>query len=316
VAVGSLVPGDPPRTVRESPEHVRALAGAPGELPPIIVHRATMRVVDGLHRLRAVELRGQEFIAARMFDGDESDAFILAVQANLTSGLPLSVADRKAAALRIVTSHPHWSDRMIASASGLSARPVAEVRRSHPAPTALGQSRVGRDGRVRPVNAAEKRRMASELFRRNPDLSLRQVARAVGISPETARSVRNRLTREGQQDPSGTVRPDGPARTDESIVAAGRRGSPAADVGRTAAPVDRAEVIRRLRVDPALRYSDDGRALLRLLQAHALSDEQWTALLDSVPAHRRGTLAHVALDCSRVWLLVARMLGRNAPHSV
>src|SRR5947199_10633529 len=57
--VSSLLPGDSPRVAGENPEHVQLLAAA-RNLPPILVHRSTMRVIDGMHRLRAARLRGDE----------------------------------------------------------------------------------------------------------------------------------------------------------------------------------------------------------------------------------------------------------------
>lgn len=304
------------------------LAGAPGEFPPIVVHRATMRVVDGLHRVRAAELRKQEFITARMFEGDEAEAFVLAVQANLTGGLPLSVADRKAAAARIIASHPQWSDRLTASVTGLSAKTVAEVRRRHPAETTRRpDSRIGRDGRVRPTDAMEKRRLASELILRNPELSLRQIAKAVGISPETARSVRARLLREegpverepdegrwtGEAPslPSSLPLPS-PLPPSLPLPASGdaRAGS-----GPGQESADRATVVQRLRTDPSLRYSENGRTLLRLMEAHAMSSEKWATLANSVPAHRRRAIANAAMEYARGWRVVAEQLARKAPHS-
>src|SRR5262249_13041343 len=151
VPVSALRTGASPRQAGENLEHIRVLAEAPGELPPIIVRRADMRVVDGMHRLRAARLRGDEQIAVRFFDGDDNDAFVLAVRTNVTHGLPLSLADRKTAAERIVTSHPHWSDRMIATVSGLSAATIARIRKAHPELAA--DARVGHDGKVRPVNS-------------------------------------------------------------------------------------------------------------------------------------------------------------------
>ena len=84
------------------------------------LHRSTMRVVDGMHRLRAAKLRGQETIAVRYVDGDEASAFLVAVRANIAHGLSLIVTDHKAAAARIMDLYPHWSDRMIAKATALT----------------------------------------------------------------------------------------------------------------------------------------------------------------------------------------------------
>jgi hypothetical protein len=115
VPVGAVRIAGSPRSAGESLEHIRTLADITADLPPIIVHRKSMRVIDGVHRLRAARLRGQPRIAVRFFDGNDNDAFVLAVRTNVAHGLPLSLADRKAAAAQIVASHPHWSDRMIAA---------------------------------------------------------------------------------------------------------------------------------------------------------------------------------------------------------
>ena len=280
VPVGDLRVEGSPRSAGESVEHIRMLADVAAELPPIIVHRSTMRVVDGVHRLRAALLRGRQEIEARFFDGDDNDAFVLAVHANVAHGMPLALADRKAAAARIVASHPHWSDRMIATAAGLSAATVARIRldRAEPGPP----SRIGHDGRVRPVNSPERRRLARTLLLTDPTLSLREVARRVGISPETARSVRGRL-RGGEPDPQAPAEPR----------------------------PDLAAVVRNLRADPALRFSESGRELLRLLDAHPVTPERWAVIANNVPPHCRDAIARVALECAHAWHAFAQQLERT-----
>jgi ParB-like chromosome segregation protein Spo0J len=57
-----------------------------------------MRVIDGMHRLMAASLQGRESIDVMFFHGSEIDVFLRAVQENITHGLPLSQADRRAAA--------------------------------------------------------------------------------------------------------------------------------------------------------------------------------------------------------------------------
>src|SRR5947208_3251503 len=69
-----------PRITGENTEHASRLAELDKPLPPIVVHRSTMRVVDGMHRVRAAVLRGDEFIDAVFFDGSADDAFVLAVE--------------------------------------------------------------------------------------------------------------------------------------------------------------------------------------------------------------------------------------------
>ncbi|MCT2589746.1 ParB N-terminal domain-containing protein [Streptomyces sp. N2-109] len=304
VAVGALRSAGSPRTAGPDLDHVRALAGTSEELPPIVVHRTTMRVIDGLHRLQAARLRRQPEIAVRFFDGDADDAFVFAVRANVVHGLPLSTADRKAAGCRIVASHPQWSDRLIASVTGLSPRTIAELRRGSAAPKVPERGRVGRDGRVRPVNSLEQRRLASDMLRENPQLSLRQVAAAVGISPETVRTVRARLL--GGEDPVLPRR-------------RGARRAPAA-----AGPVDTtvrshvpdlSRTVQRLRADPSLRFTETGRALLRLLEVHMLSNEKWTALVHEVPPHTRHVIAKLAAECADGWRLLAEQLAQEEPDA-
>lgn len=286
VPVAAVRPGRSPRRAGENPEHVRVLADAPDELPPIIVRRADMRVVDGMHRLRAAGLRGETRIAVRFFEGGEDEAFVLGVRANVTHGLPLSLADRKAAAARIVASHPHWSDRMIATAAGLSAATVARIRlnraerHGEPDPP----SRIGHDGKVRPINAPERRRLARSLLLAEPSLSLREVARRVGISPETARSVRGRLRGGGEPD-----RPE-PAEPRPDLTA----------------------VVRTLRNDPALRFSESGRELLRLLDAYTVTPERWAVIANNVPPYCRDAVARMAIECARAWHGFAQQLERTA----
>jgi hypothetical protein len=127
VPIASLLPANSPRIEGENAEHVRTLAELDGATPPIIVHRPTMRVIDGMHRLHAT-LRGHDTIDVRFFDGCERDVFVLAVELNSRHGLPLSPADRATAAARVLSSHPHWSDRVITSLTGLSAKTVASIR--------------------------------------------------------------------------------------------------------------------------------------------------------------------------------------------
>jgi hypothetical protein len=160
VPVRSLRATLSPRVQGEIPEHVRNLAEVAGQLPPILVHRATMQVIDGGHRLRAAIERGDRYIDARFFGGSEADAFVVAVRLNATHGLMLSRGDRRSAAARILRTHPHWSDRAIAAAVGFSDKTVAAIRRRAAAEIPQSAWRVGRDGRRRPRDPAEGRARA------------------------------------------------------------------------------------------------------------------------------------------------------------
>lgn len=176
VAIDSLREADSPRRSGEDMEHIHALAQSESPLPPIVVCRSTMRVIDGMHRLRAAKMRGESMIEVRLFDGDRARAFLLAVRSNVAHGLPLSLTDRKAAASRIIESYPEMSNRMIALATGLSAKTVTGIRGCPTGADSQSDSRVGRDGRTRPVNSAERREVAIRLMSDNPQASLREIA--------------------------------------------------------------------------------------------------------------------------------------------
>ncbi|MFE2169618.1 ParB N-terminal domain-containing protein [Streptomyces sp. NPDC059447] len=327
VELGSLKLVGSPRLSGERPEHVHVLAAAQNPLPPIVVHRPTMRVIDGFHRLKAARLRGEDKIAVRFFDGEEAEAFVLAVQLNVTHGLPLALADRKRAAERITASHPQWSDRKVASVTGISPGTVGDIRRRIVREVESDVRRIGRDGRLRPVDGSVGRVLAGELLLQNPELSLRQVARAAGISPETARDVRNRL-RNGEEllpkprrrKQSGTGGDGGAGGTTERKGAGGAPGTTSADgdvVGRAefgglvlaqrpgrargVSVRDRAALVSRLKADPALRFTDTGRNLLRLLALHSLRREEWDAIISNVPPHCGDIVADLARQFADLW---------------
>jgi ParB-like nuclease domain len=312
VEVSSLSIGGSPRFSGTDSEHLETLAAAQTPLPPIIVHRGTMRIIDGAHRLMAARLRGQDKIAVRFFDGAEADAFVLAVKSNIAHGLPLSIADRKRAAGRIIASHPQWSDRRIASVTGIASGTVAEIRRRTPGRLSAEHKRIGQDGRVRPVNGAEGRKLAIEVITANPGLSLRQIGRAAGISPETARDVRHRM-RQGE-DP---LSKRGSKRLDAEAEPAVTRDGTGRETAYYRSPLpDRARVVERLRADPSLRFSETGRNLLRLLSMHMLSAEEWERIIDNVPAHCGGIMARMAEECARMWGQLAAGVERKTANSV
>jgi AraC-like DNA-binding protein len=112
-------------------------------------------------------------------------------------GVP-ALGDRRDAARRLLVANPEHSDRGIAARCGLSPKTVARVReelvaQGRVARTDRPVARIGRDGRVRPVDAQAVRARIAEELERQPHASLRTIARAVGASPETVRSVRNAL---------------------------------------------------------------------------------------------------------------------------
>jgi hypothetical protein len=308
VPIVSLRPADSPRVDGESMAHVRALAEMDGEVPPIVVHRRTMRVIDGMHRLRAAILRGQDAIAARFVDGEERELFVLAVELNSGHGLPLSQKDRIAAATRVIGSHPQWSDRMIANLTGLSGKTVAAIRGRSTEETPQLNGRIGRDGKVRPLNVVRGRRMAGELMMQRPDASLREIARETGISVGTAQDVRKRLLQGAdlaprKQRPGQRLGGDADSGPDTRPPADRQRSDQAAETVAT--------LLRQLKQDPSLRFSEIGRKVLRLLDAHSIPAATWEEFRDSIPTHCANAVADVARDCASTWLRFAEQLDRE-----
>ncbi|GAA3199797.1 ParB N-terminal domain-containing protein [Dactylosporangium siamense] len=294
--VRALLPADSPRHAGEDLQHMRMLARIDAELPAIIVHRSTMRVIDGMHRLGAAQLRGEQMVRVRFFDGTEQEAFVLAVRTNIAHGLPLSYDDRTRAAERVIDSHPGWSDRAIAAAVGLGARTVGNMRRRLLRERNIGDVRVrtGRDGRVRPVNTSEGRLRASEVIRQRPEASLREIAREAGVSPSTVRDVRLRIERGDDPLPQGRPRRDGePAASAES--------------DRPAGP-DLVPMLQGLQNDPSLRFSESGRALLRWIFSRAVRADEWTGIAEKVPPHLLPMIADLARVCAEEWRQLADQL--------
>lgn len=314
VPIAVLTAGESPRSAGEDEEHITRMAETEEQLPPILVDRRTMRVIDGMHRLAAARLRGQQTISVRLFDGSADDAFLRSVEANVVHGLPLSQADRRAAAARIVATHPHMSDRSIARASGLGAKTVAAIRQGSGAGP-QENLRVGRDGRVRPLSSVQGRQRAAEVLAEHPQASLREVARIAGISPTTVSDVRKHL--EAGQDPGGTGREPRPQVDVDTTAARERSTAPLAaavspTVQRMQPPqADPAAVLEKLLRDPALRHRESGRQLLRLLQHNAIGQQMWADLAAAVPPHSGSLVAHLARRYAETWTEFAQELGER-----
>ncbi|MFD0204707.1 MULTISPECIES: ParB N-terminal domain-containing protein [Saccharothrix] len=260
--VADLVPGESPRLTGVDAEHVARLAEVIDDLPPIIVDRATMRVIDGAHRLRAAQQLGHEHIPARLFDGDARTAYLLSVHCNTRHGLPLSRAERRQAAQRLVRLYPQYSDRKLAALSGLSAKTIGTIRAGSGATAPDPEFRVGQDGRRRPTNPGERRRVAVEFVTANPRATVREIASAAGISVSTAQSIRKLVAEE-----------DGSARARDE-----RR----AVVDPVRRSITIAEALAR---DPSVRGTRLGRVLMQWMQLNIRVHRDWGALLDSLPPH-------------------------------
>jgi hypothetical protein len=318
VPAADLKAADSPRLGGEDAKHIRLLATIDAPLPPILVHRPTMRVIDGMHRLAATLVRGESEVAVEFFDGSESQAFVHAVETNVRHGLPLSRADREAAVRRIIVSHQDWSDRAIAAVSGLSAPTVGSIRQRLGAEVTQVDVRVGRDGRARPVSGVEGRRRASEVIKTQPDAPLRAIARAAGVSVGTARDVRERMKRGDDPVPPRIAAQRGPRQLPETSVEAAaatsattsarsvaRRGSgPGGDTAQL--------ILHRLRMDPSLRFSETGRTLLQWLGVYMVADGRHDSFLRLLPEHCVAVVADLAWGCSELWRELAQELDERS----
>lgn len=310
---------DWPRLSGEDKEHTRILADMDIELPPILVHRKKMTIIDGIHRLKAAMLKGQESIAVEFFDGSDEEAFLQAVRANTTHGLPLSMEDRQAAARKIIAADPGLSDRCIATYSGLSDKTVGMIRRS--AGTRAGRNaRLGVDGRVRPLNGRQGRQRAADFISQRPTASLREIAEEAGISIGTAHDVRKRILRGETPVPSpdlGFQRPT--LKLEPTNSGPQSMGPPIGRLtplrcGPTPA-VEHSRLMESLIKDPALRQTERGRELIRLLRAQVAVLARCMELSDMVPPHRTGTVARIARQCEKAWARLALELERRNPDN-
>ncbi|HEU5356619.1 MAG TPA: ParB N-terminal domain-containing protein [Actinocrinis sp.] len=293
--IADLKPAGLLRLAGQDAEHVRALARSEEKLPPIVVHRATGTVIDGGHRLAAAAANGKNEIEIVFFDGTEEEAFLYAVRANLEHGLRLTLEDRKAAARRILSAHPDWSDRLVARTVGLSPKTVAGVRDSAGRSAEEGPHldiRRGLDGSSRAADPGRRRQLVIDLATRQPDMSLREIARVAGVSPSTVLNVRRRLAA-GQPQPA-------PA------------GATGGQAGRARRTRSSATVIEELARDPALRYNESGKSLLRWLTTHAIDLTECERHAGAVPPHRAKAVVELAEYYARVWGEFAVAMARKA----
>lgn len=294
--IASLRIADRPRLRGEDAAHTLQLAAIDQELPPILVHRSSLRVIDGVHRVYAAMMRGLDTVNAHYFDGTLDDAFIVSVALNVEHGLALTLSDRRAAATRILQTHPQWSDRAVAKSAGLSATTISGLRR---ATANHGQLniRLGRDGRTRPIDSTAGRQAAANYLAAHPNSSLRTVAKVAGISLGTAKKVRDQITH-GLDPTVPCIEPTCPA-TD-----------PANPINEDAAPpeclLDTKQLLESLARDPSLRMSDGGRTLLRWLFSHAVESADPIEILQALPKHSRPMFVDFAERCAHNWAVLSR----------
>ncbi|WAX76340.1 ParB/RepB/Spo0J family partition protein [Streptomyces sp. KMM 9044] len=288
IPIDMLRNAESPRLAGIDQGHVRTLAACADKLPPIIVHRSTMKVIDGMHRLHVARLNDQETVEVRYFEGSEREAFLLAVELNMKHGLALTLSDRKKSAMKILEGFPEWSDRAIAVKTGLSGKTVGALRRKFAGQIAQAPLRVGRDGRVRPLNSHKGRRKTIGIPPEESDVLLRETTKPASMSVPTARDTQKRL-----------VRDDSPLQGAKAHTRAPQAGL--YPMGSLVDPVAQLESLKR---DPALKYSNDGREMIRWLEARIIRRTD-PGLVLQAPAHQARKIAALARACAAQWNCIA-----------
>ena len=276
VPVQALKVGFSPRVGFQDVDHAKLLLGVLDKLPPVVVHRSTGMVIDGIHRLLAARMAGIANVVVEYFDGTDTEAYVEAVRRNIAHGKPLTTKERHRAATRILALHPEWSNRRVAQCCGLAPRTIAELREASSGGGHQPNGRVGKDGRTRPLDPAHLRERIAQELTQDRTRSIRAVARNVGTSPSTVLDVRERLARGESPVPDG--------------LAFGSR-RPAADVGGGR---------------PAT-----GDTFEDWFERQRLSASQCWELADAVPQHRVASIAAAASQLAQTWSDFATALERR-----
>jgi hypothetical protein len=287
LALEDLRVGVSPRESGVDPRHVRVLTEVAGRWPPIVVTLGDHRVVDGHHRIAAARILGHSRITAVLFDGTPEEAYVESVRRNTEHGLPLTLSERRLAAAHILRLCAQWSDRRIAIMCALSPRTIAAMRRTVTTldrPAGPLEQRIGTDGRLRPADPAASRRRIAEALLAQPDASLRMIAQQLGTSPETVRSVRQRLS---NPDPTPCVDV-----VDGSATQSCEPGW--------------------WRSDAALASTDDGRQLAKWLTVTDVEASASAETLRSVPLSRVYALSSEARRRAAFWTRFAEVLDARA----
>lgn len=284
ICPGDLTTGYSPREKVLDEDHVLALVEVIDRLPPIIVNEESMTVIDGVHRLEAFRRAGRDQIKVVYFAGDETGARVVAIQANIKHGKPLSPSERQAAARMLLSQCPELSDRWVGEVCGLSHSTAARLRFS--SGTVLGGARIGRDGRRRPVDPMPGQEAVVRALTESPGISSRRAAEAAGVAPSTAHRVRTGL--QGKQ-----VQPAPPSKTTPTVKWASE------------------STLARM-----AEVTVDGTGPRSLLARTAVAPEEVRRYVESVPL---GHLYEVADECRRrahLWAEMADTLEKQArlPH--
>jgi ParB-like chromosome segregation protein Spo0J len=262
-----------PRLCADDGYHVRLLAERFEQLPPILVHKETLSVIDGVHRVHAARLLGRTTVPGIYFHGTKAEAYVQSVRANVTHGKPLTIAERERACRRLLALHSDWADRRIASVCGLSAKTVASIRRRSSAAIPRSSKRVGSDGKCRPNDPATLRREIAKVLQADATESLRAVAERVGASQATVLDVRRRL-RTGVSPVPSTLE-------------------------------------QRVSADAALVAMSDGDDFVKWFEGHAVCERDAFQYTEVIPISRIYVVADEARRRAAVWTQFAETLEKR-----
>jgi hypothetical protein len=306
VVLASLTLGPSPRKSGVQPEHVRTLAQLEGHWPPLLVNRADQTIIDGAHRFHAARMLGYTQVWCVYFDGDRDEAFLEAIRRNTRHGLPLTLREREAAAAQLLGLHRDWSNRRVAESCALAHGTVAKIREQLCSTGEAGQlnKRVGRDGRIRPVDSAETRKKIESALVSTPGATARQIAAQVGASPTTVVTVRSRM----RQDSVGSERqvvsslPCATGTSGRQQAVEHPRSVPSAS--------DRAEPWRS---DLSLSSTPEQKQFLAWFEKTTI-DKEWTEFIEIPPLSRVYQLADEARRRALNWEKFAQAIeSRSSP---
>jgi hypothetical protein len=122
-----------PRIEQLDQAYINELAAIPDLWPPVVVVAANgghYILVDGFHRISAAQQAGMQQISATVLPMPaDCDLLRLGFELNAAHGKPLTVADRKDYAQRLLAAEGSLSDREIGRRAGLHHETVGALRR-------------------------------------------------------------------------------------------------------------------------------------------------------------------------------------------
>ena len=244
----------------------------------------------------AARMLNRATVPVRYFEGTHEEAFVEAVKANVTHGKPLTLAEREAAARKLLGMHNDWSNRLVGDVCGLSDKTVGRLRKTTAELPQLSV-RMGRDGRHRPIDSNPLRKQIATVLRAKPDASPEEVARNLSTSASTVRDVRRRI--QTGRSPTRSTRV-------VSVETSGRT-APQRDGDRRAirASVD-------WEADSAIRSLPRGNELVEWLQRTRIRPDHWEGLVAEIPLGRIQQLIEEAESRSLEWTRFAAALEARA----